>query len=653
LSPAARDLLGGAAACGAEVDTAVLRRAAPDPDAVDRLLAEALEAGVLTEDPWHPSTLRFGHELVRRARYDELTRTERIGWHARLATALAATSATPAEVARHRVRASVDDESRLAARASCVDAARVAELGLAYGEAVYWYDRAIKLAPGDPELRLRRAEAAYHDGRLDLAIGDAAAAMDHAESTQDASLAAAAALVVRGFSGPLAPALISLCERALALLGDSDDAAEVLAQYAFLLTEETDRAAGEEASARAMAMAERSGRPEAIVAAVHARHEILEPLSHLDEIRELADRSIAMAALSGRPDAELWGREWRIDMLLMQGDMPAFNVELQRLTVLADRLGWPVARWHLLRGRAVRELLGGRVAAAAELGLQAREVGVRAQDETAFWLYLASATGVAAFTGDFGHWDEDVVEFSRTFAGVPIADAQACHVALLMGDKEFAAETWPRLRAALPAVPRDRRWCYIMLVGGEVAAWMGEPEIARRNYEQMLPYAHRYLNSTVSSYGAIARSLGVIASALDSHDDAVRLLDQAVRMEESIGAPGCAAQAQLDHARALVRRGGPGDRRAAERLVTTATATARRLGLHRLLTIARELGDDGLTAREREIAGLVADGLSNREIAAKLVLSERTVETHVRNVLAKLEVRNRTQLVARLRGGTT
>jgi DNA-binding NarL/FixJ family response regulator len=53
-----------------------------------------------------------------------------------------------------------------------------------------------------------------------------------------------------------------------------------------------------------------------------------------------------------------------------------------------------------------------------------------------------------------------------------------------------------------------------------------------------------------------------------------------------------------------------------------------------------------LTAREREIALLVAEGFANRAIAEKLVLSERTVETHVRNVLAKLGLRNRTQVAA-------
>jgi len=52
---------------------------------------------------------------------------------------------------------------------------------------------------------------------------------------------------------------------------------------------------------------------------------------------------------------------------------------------------------------------------------------------------------------------------------------------------------------------------------------------------------------------------------------------------------------------------------------------------------------DPLTEREVEILQLVAQGLTNDEIAEKLVVSERTVRTHVSNILAKLQLANRTQ----------
>jgi DNA-binding NarL/FixJ family response regulator len=56
--------------------------------------------------------------------------------------------------------------------------------------------------------------------------------------------------------------------------------------------------------------------------------------------------------------------------------------------------------------------------------------------------------------------------------------------------------------------------------------------------------------------------------------------------------------------------------------------------------------EDMLTAREREILQLLADGMSNADVAQRLFISQETVKSHVRHILAKLEADTRTHAVA-------
>ncbi|MBC8078067.1 MAG: response regulator transcription factor [Chloroflexales bacterium] len=61
---------------------------------------------------------------------------------------------------------------------------------------------------------------------------------------------------------------------------------------------------------------------------------------------------------------------------------------------------------------------------------------------------------------------------------------------------------------------------------------------------------------------------------------------------------------------------------------------------------------DELTARELDVLRLIAQGLRNRDIAERLVISEKTVQNHISNIFAKLQVNDRSQAIVRaLQGG--
>jgi DNA-binding NarL/FixJ family response regulator len=154
---------------------------------------------------------------------------------------------------------------------------------------------------------------------------------------------------------------------------------------------------------------------------------------------------------------------------------------------------------------------------------------------------------------------------------------------------------------------------------------------------------------------------GLIAGAEGRSDDAIERLETAASSADELETRVDAELMRLDQARVLV---GVDRAAAAEafRAVATRTSAMGAVAITRLAERGlRGLGvrtwrrgpatpaadDDRLSAREREVARLVASGATNPEIAAALFLSRKTVERHVSNVLAKLDVRNRAELARR------
>jgi DNA-binding NarL/FixJ family response regulator len=152
----------------------------------------------------------------------------------------------------------------------------------------------------------------------------------------------------------------------------------------------------------------------------------------------------------------------------------------------------------------------------------------------------------------------------------------------------------------------------------------------------------------VAYFGPVELALGRAAARLGRLDEAAADLASAARICAANGAAGYELEAQCELASVLVRSKRTADARA---LLETAVRRSAVLGMtpftKRAEALINEASRDGpLTRREWEVAELVAGGLTNREIAAALVLSERTAQNHVQHVLTKLGLSNRSQIAA-------
>jgi DNA-binding CsgD family transcriptional regulator len=151
----------------------------------------------------------------------------------------------------------------------------------------------------------------------------------------------------------------------------------------------------------------------------------------------------------------------------------------------------------------------------------------------------------------------------------------------------------------------------------------------------------------------VTRCRGLVAAAEGNVDSAASLLQQAIAQHQEVGDPFGEARAFL--ALGIVRRRSR-QKRAAREAIERALEGFEALEASGWVDETRaELGrvggrtrEEGLTAAERRVATLVAEGRTNREVAAALFLGERTVASHLTHIYAKLGVRSRTELARKV-----
>jgi DNA-binding CsgD family transcriptional regulator len=216
------------------------------------------------------------------------------------------------------------------------------------------------------------------------------------------------------------------------------------------------------------------------------------------------------------------------------------------------------------------------------------------------------------------------------------------------------AEAADALTASAPHIAQFPRhappWVPSRTGTATLCARFGNRELASLLYADLLPYAGRQasVGALAGSEGPVSRYLGMLAILLGDHEAADAHLKSALEGSLAMGSPPYEALTRLENARLMLARRDSGDAPAARENLETALSIARRLGMTPLQDEAAELLPQitPLSTREDELAALIADGLSNRQIAQRLHLSERTVESHVRNILTKLGFERRTQIAS-------
>jgi DNA-binding CsgD family transcriptional regulator/tetratricopeptide (TPR) repeat protein len=637
----------------------------------------------------------FRHALIREAVLGQVLPGEKTRWHARLAEVLAADPwlVPPGRAVIQQAHHWYSAHDMPQALASAWQAADAAGRSLAHAERLDMLARVLELWPELPDAARRigashasvlesAVEAALAAGDTERGIGFATAAMKEVDAAREP---ARAALLLRDRAlmkrrAGHGEGIDDLREALQLGPADSLGAARgrvlsLLAAWLGVAGEPGARAAAEEALQAARQAADGATEAHALItlAELDFREHGAQSLDQLQQARELGeqaqDHDVLLRAATYESHAlEGAGEHERAAQAARQGMARAREYGLARTSggVLAANLAESLVSL-------------GRWDEAADVVEHALELSP-AQSPRAGLLQLAGEMALAR--GNPAGAAESAATCRRALARLGYRDETHLPLARLEAELHLA-QGRPRDALAVTEEALGRfhlahspRYAWPLLVAGAGACAVALTPAAAARDPELAGRAHRLLGRL----RGLAETMEATGPLQQAHQ--LTFAAQAAWADGAIAAPGtdsqpaweAAAQAweRLDQpyelARALVHaaeaamdRGDRDD--AANRLARAAPladtlgagplreqigslARRARLGLPSGPASEQSPGIAGLTARETEVLALVAAGRSNRDIAAELFISAKTVSVHVSNILAKLHATSRTEAAA-------
>jgi DNA-binding NarL/FixJ family response regulator len=644
----ARALIQAAAIAGDPFDLDLAARIAGLGDSAVLGALDALTERQLARATGDPRRFAFRHPVVRSAVYAMLGAGERLAAHAAAARGLAAVGGSLTARAHHLAYAAAPGDGAaaaallaaasevraqapgvaadwlLAARRAdfaAVEPAMLAETLVEAGRLPAALDVANE-APAEPRLALTGASVERTLGRHDAAHRRLLAALDAAPPDGPAAARLRVDLAVGAYQrGDYAETL-----RWARDADGAKQAGSAMQAIAAVLLAVGDATAGDGAAATA-------GVARALEALEAARD---------DELAAAAEPAMAIS----------WG-------LLALDRLPDGLAASRRIAAAARRGGNGIAAVvHDLAAVLALGLLGrmGEAEPVADDAEQAARLSANAQLlQWTLWLKAWVLMERGQIDPAYAAATESVAladELDDSASGVV---ARAVLGAILATREEPA-----RARELLAAYDIDHGWICRwapVLVGCDLA--LNDLTAAQEHAQRAAALAPG--TGMAGARAAAGRAQALVALAQGDAAGAVALATGAVAEAALAGAVLEEARSRLVAGRALLA----GDREAAIAQLTAAADQAVRCGTPRVADEARRelrragaragrggaraTGGTGLVAlsgREREVAGLVAQGLTNREIGSRLYLSEKTIETHLTRVFQKLGLRSRAQVAA-------